>query len=66
MTDKYLTTPQVCAVLGITRQTLYNWNATPDGQAPGRKGVLLWKRGTVEALAVEHGRETDWEALTWW
>jgi len=63
MTRRQLfTTPQVCRILGVTRQTLYDWDVTPDQRGPGEKGVLLFYRSTVVRLARDHNRDPDWGA----
>lgn len=61
--DRPYTTAELCRILGIkSRQTIYNWGARPDYQAPGGRGALLWSAATIERLAAEHGRRIDWEA----
>ena len=60
---RYYTTAEVMAILGIgSRQTLYNWGARPDRQAPGDKGILMWSRTGIKKLAADHNRHIDWKA----
>lgn len=53
ITDKYLTTKQVLAYLGVSRKTLYRWIAEPPAKStfnPNRVkqvrlgGTRLWER----------------------
>ena len=62
--DRLFTTPEMMRVLGIrSRQTIYIWDAEPDQRGPGRSGLLLWSRRTIEELAAAHGRTCDWGKL---
>jgi len=62
---RYYTTAEVMAILDLrSRQTLYNWDAKPDRQAPGTKGILMWSRKNIVALAADHNRPINWNAVT--
>lgn len=50
-------TPEVCAVLGVSRMTLSRWRESgrlvPDDQVPGPRGEYLYARAKIEQLAAE-------------
>ena len=61
MATRYYSTREVCAILGVTRATLYNWEAKPDIRLIGALG---WSRRTVEAMGRAHQRTPNWDAVT--
>jgi len=52
----FLSTREVCDLIGVTRAALYQWDAEPDFKAPGDKGTLGWTFDTARRLAHDHGR----------
>lgn len=52
----YVTRRQLCTMLDVSRQTLYDWGLEPDVVIGG---MGLWWRPTVDKIAEEHGRQID-------
>ena len=61
-TPRYHSTAQVCAILGISRATLYTWGPHRVARAPGTRSTLMWTRADIIRLAADHDRKPDWTA----